>query len=105
MRQKYFENTHPMFVDRGIPGHPAPVAQITQLGERGRKRLNRFFEVFDRRLADSKFVAGNEFSVADITALCAIDFAKFLAQVSIPEEHKHVLRWYAMISARPSAKM
>ena len=71
---------------------------------RGNQRLRRFFDVFDRQLAGSEFVAGDRISVADITALCSVDFAKNLAKVPLPDEYKHLRRWYDMVSARPSAK-
>ena len=70
---------------------------------RGRERLCRFFEVFDRQLADNEFVAGHHISVADITALCAIDFAKNRVETGIPEGHDNVRHWYQAVSARPSA--
>ena len=99
-----FRNTHPAFADRSVPGYATPVPQLSALVERGHKRVRRFFEMFDRQLANNEFVAGDRISVADITALCAIDFAKRLGKISIPEEHQHLIRWYNMMSARPSAK-
>ena len=98
-----FRNTHPAFKDRSLPGHTDPVPQIPALQTRGRQRLSRFFEMLDRQLADNEFVAGNNFSVADITALCAIDFAKTRAEASIPEDHVNLRRWHEAVSGRPSA--
>ncbi len=99
-----FRNTHPLFADRSIPGYATAVPQLSALVERGRKRVWNFFEVFDRQLENNEFVAGERISVADITALCSIGFAKALGKISIPEEHQHLIRWYNMMSARPSAK-
>lgn len=98
-----FRNTHPLFVDRGLPGYADPVPQINALVNRGRQRVHRFFQMFDRQLAGSDFVVGNHISVADITAVCAIDFAKNI-EVAIPDEYSHLHRWYETICARPSAK-
>jgi glutathione S-transferase len=98
-----FRNTHAAFKDRSIPGYANPVPQVPALEMRGRQRLCRFFEVFDRQLADNEFVAGHHISVADITALCAIDFAKSRAETGIPEGHDNVRRWHEAVSARPSA--
>ncbi|MFN0314343.1 MAG: glutathione binding-like protein [Burkholderiales bacterium] len=97
-------NTHPAFADRGIGGYATSVPQLPSLVERGHKRVRRFFEMFDGQLASNEFVAGVRVSVADITALCSMDFAKVLGKISIPEGHRNLIRWYNMMSARPSAK-
>jgi glutathione S-transferase len=96
-------NSHPLFVDRGLPGYSDPVPQVQALVIRGRQRLGRFFEMFDHQLANNRFVAGDHISVADITALCSIDFAKML-DLAIPGEYSDLIRWYEMMCARPSAK-
>jgi glutathione S-transferase len=62
-----------------------------------------FCTTLDSSLGRRRFVAGDDFSMADITGLCALDFAK-RARLSIPEECAHVSRWHAEVSARPSAK-
>lgn len=98
-----FRNTHPAFVDRSLPGYAVPLPQIQALVARGHQRLDQFFSIFDRQLANNPFVAGDRFSLADITALCSTDFAKF-AGVSIPDQCAHFARWYAQVSARPSAR-
>ena len=73
------------------------------LAERGRTRVQAFFSAMNTRLADNAYVAGPRFSIADITALIAIDFAGW-AKIKVPDELAHLRRWYAEISARPSAK-
>lgn len=98
-----FRNTHPRFADRGLPGSSEPIPQIPELRDRGRARLDRFFAKFDRQLGDNAFVAGPRFTVADATALCAVDFAGW-SEVKIPDGHDHLRRWYDAVSARPSAK-
>lgn len=97
-----FRNSHPLMVDRGLQGTSEPVPQIPALVDRGMGRLRRFFEKFDGQLAKNRFLAGDSFSVADITMLCAIDFARW-CQVDIPAGCTHVQRWYAEVSSRPSA--
>ncbi len=99
-----FRNTHPLFVDRSVPGHATPISQHPVLVERGHKRVRYFFEMFDRQLANNEFVAGERISVADITALCSIDFARQFAKISLPEEYGDLSRWHRMMSARLSAK-
>ena len=97
-------NAHPNFKDRGLAGYLDPVPQVAALVLRGQQRLTRFFAMFDGRLAESEFVAGDQLSVADITAVCAVDFASAFAQISVPDNFRNLRRWYAMMSARPSAR-
>jgi len=96
-------NALPMFEGRGIAGVPDGFPQIPALVERGRKRMSRFFEFWDRQLSVNTFVAGPNFSIADITSFIAIEFAK-RAEVLIPEQYKHLSRWYGEVSNRDSAK-
>ena len=87
-------------------GHPAmakmQVPQVAEWAEINRPRVTEFLELLDNELAGRKFVAGDRFSVADITGLVAIDFMK-PAKLELPEPYQHVRRWHAEISARPSA--
>ena len=99
-----FRNSHPEFVDRGLPGFEEPIEQIPALVERGKRRLARFYACIDRQLADNPFIAGQRFSVADITALCIIDFATKGAGVGIPEGCTNARRWHTEVSTRPSAQ-
>ena len=59
-----FRNSHPNFVDRGLPGHLEPVPQIPALIERGKLRVERFHKKFNEQLSKNTFVAGDRFSVA-----------------------------------------
>ena len=95
-------NSTPGLKDRALPG-PDDYAQIPALAERGRARLARFFEQMDARLAQTEFVAGARYSIADITTLVGVDFARWV-KMPVPEECGHLRRWHAQVSARPSAK-
>ena len=97
-----FRNTAPHFKDRGMPGAAPDLPQIPAMAERGQALVPGFFKMLDRQLAGSRFVAGDSYSVADITGLVAIDFAKWV-KIAIPEEAGHVQRWHEEVSARPSA--
>ena len=97
-----FRNSRKSFAGRGLAGHGAPGAQIPALVERGTARIALFYEKFDARLGDSEFVAGDGYSVADITTLCTVDFAAVCGH-PIPEGHANLRRWHAAVSARPSA--
>ncbi len=94
-------NGHPAFKDRAIPG-PAGHAQIPDLAQRGRDRAAAFFDMLEMRLQDSPFVAGDIFSLADISTFVFVDFARVI-KMRIPETHAATLAWFDGIKTRPSA--
>jgi glutathione S-transferase len=87
--------------DRAIAG-PHGYAQIPALVERGRKRVGDFYADLEARLAEESFIAGERFSVADITAIVAIDFATRALSLPVPDANAATQRWYSAIAARPS---
>lgn len=97
-----FRNEAPGLRDHALPGR-RPVPQIPALAERGRLRYDWFLEDLERRLAEVAFVAGERFTIADITALVAVDFARRALGVEPPAEGGGLGRWYREVSARPSA--
>ena len=88
--------------DRALPG-PIPFAQIPELVERGRRRIDLFFEELDALLGERPFVAGERYSAADLTALVTVDFAGWV-KMHLPESATHARRWYEAVNARPSAR-
>lgn len=76
--------------------------QIPALVERGRQRVANFYADLETRLAEVLFVAGDRFSVADITAVVTIDFATKALSLPIPGGHAASSHWYASIAGRPS---
>jgi glutathione S-transferase len=76
--------------------------QITALVERGRLRVANFYSDLETRLAEVPFVAGDRFSVADITAIVSVDFATKALSLPIPEGHVASNQWYASIASRSS---
>jgi glutathione S-transferase len=87
----------------GSPLTAAVVRQIPDNVEPNRKRAAHFFSIFDRTLAARPFVAGECFSIADISALCCIDFAR-IVQLRPDPALAHVARWYRDVSSRASAR-
>jgi len=99
---EFFRNSRKSFTDRALPGAEAAIPQIPELVERGRARMLMFYDKMDIELAGRDFFACDHFSVADITALCAIDFARF-CELPIPTTCANLSGWYDRVSARPSA--
>lgn len=95
-------NAVDFFSGRAIAG-PVDFEQIPALAERGRARIDLFFQMLDERLAESDFIAGPELSIADIAALVACDFAK-VAKKRIGDDTPHLQRWYDAMCERPSAR-
>jgi glutathione S-transferase len=87
--------------DRALPG-PVNVAQIPELVERGRNRVEAFFDRLDGHLENNTYVTGEQFTLADITAYVAVGFAQW-SKISIQDEQVNLQRWYDSVSNRPSA--
>ncbi len=96
-------NTAKGMAGRATTG-PDSYEQIPELGERGRQRAQRFVDRFDALVGDKPYLAGDFFSIADITALVVIDFAKWI-KVELPEDAANARRWYDAVSSRPSAAL
>jgi len=96
-------NGSPAMLNRALPG-PVDYAQIPELAQRGVARVQHFFAVLNARLADRDFIATERFSLADITAVVVVDFARAV-KVMPGDEHPHLVRWRAAMSQRPSMSL
>jgi len=92
---------------KGLRGHaitgPHGVDQIPELAERGRQCVVAFFDRLEQQLEGRAFITGDEYSIADITGLVLVDFARWI-KIEMPEEAVNLRRWYGAVSTRPSAK-
>ncbi|NOD46718.1 MULTISPECIES: glutathione S-transferase [unclassified Ruegeria] len=96
-------NSHPAFRDRAIPG-PSNYAQIPELAQRGKDRVIQFFDLLEARLTESAFIAGDDFTLADISTFVFVDFARVI-KTRIPEGNTATIAWFESIQSRPSAKL
>jgi len=94
-------NTNPHMKDRAIPGQ-TNFEQIPALAARGMARVELFFDLLETRLKQSRFLALDQFTLADITAYVFVDFARVIRR-RIPEGNTATLAWFASIKSRPSA--
>ncbi len=90
-----FQHTTGYFKDRMVP--------VPEYGEQAGINAAKYLSILERRLANNEYIAGDHFSIADITAVCAIDFAR-VVKIRIREDHTHLQRWYDAITHRASAK-
>ena len=91
-------NSAPAMANRALPG-PVDHAQIPALAQRGLARLQQFLVTLNDRLAGRDFIATDSFSIADITAVVAVDFAR-VVKVKPGELHPHLLRWRTGMAQR-----
>ncbi len=96
-------NSSPHLVNRALPG-PVNYAQIPELAQRGLTRLQHFFDDLNTQLEGRDSVTGLGFSMADINAVIAVDFAR-MVRVQPSEQHTHLLRWRAAMALRPSMSL
>jgi len=91
-----FRHTHPAMKELEVP-------QVPAWADANRPGVTWFLELMDRELASREFIAGDRYSVADITMQVAVDFMK-PSRLTMPEGANNVKRWHTAVSARPSAK-
>lgn len=91
-----FRHIHPAMKTWEIP-------QLPEWGEINKPKALSFLELMDVELKDREFVAGERFSIADITMMVAFEFMK-PARIVCPEELTNVWRWYRAIAARPTSR-
>jgi glutathione S-transferase len=89
-----FQNTHSFFEGR--------IEQVPAYGEVCRKNAIARLDWLDGELASRPFVAGDRYTIADITALVAVDFGR-VVEIRIAPEQKNLQRWHEAVSSRPSA--
>jgi glutathione S-transferase len=90
-----FQNTHEYFKSRG--------EQVPAYGELCRAAARQRLAWFDRELGGRQFIAGDRYTIADVTLLCGIDFGR-VVDIRIAEGSKNLARWYAEVGGRASAK-
>jgi glutathione S-transferase len=91
-----FRNSHPAMKAMEVP-------QVPAWADANRPRVQDFLALLDGELRNRRYVAGDRYTVADITGLVAVDFMK-PAKLAVPETLTHLKRWHADVSARPSAQ-
>jgi len=90
-----FRNTHDFFKGR--------IPQVPEWGSVCKERAIQQLAWLEGELADRPYVAGDRYTIADITLLIGVDFGR-VSDIRIDPEHKNLTRWYGEVSARPSAK-
>lgn len=90
-----FRHIHPAMKEWEVP-------QIPEWGEANKQKAVEFLHILDKELASREFIAGDSYTIADITGLVAVDFMK-PARIQMPEDCTHVRRWHQAVSSRPSA--
>jgi len=91
-----FRNTHSFWKGR--------IRQAPEFGDIMKEHVARRFDWLEEELATRPYLAGERFTVADITAMCAIDFGK-ISDIRIQAAtHPNLAAWHQRVTSRPSAK-
>ncbi|OUS30108.1 glutathione S-transferase [Gammaproteobacteria bacterium 45_16_T64] len=90
-----FQHCTGFFKDRMTPNK--------EWGEECKKSAFGFLKLLNQHLSDFTYLAGDNFSIADITMLTTLDFGRTV-DIRLNEKHEHIQRWYDLVSQRPSAK-
>jgi len=90
-----FRHSNPYMAELEVP-------QVAAWGKANLDRLDDILAIIDKVLADREFIAGDNYSIADITALVAIDFMRIIKR-RLSDEQPNFMRWYATVSARPGS--
>ncbi|HEX4410146.1 MAG TPA: glutathione S-transferase [Xanthobacteraceae bacterium] len=91
-----FRHLHPAMAQMEVP-------QVADWGEANKPRVLAFLQFLDGELKNREFIAGKNYSVADITAMIAVDFMR-VTKLAAPETLTSLKRWHDQVTARPSAK-
>ena len=96
-------NVGTSWVNGPIVGKMGIVVQIPEAKVQSDAFVNGYYKGMDKALADSRMIAGDRYSIADITAMVTIDFAETLVNLKPDENLSHLARWRAEVAERPSA--
>jgi len=91
-----FRHLHPAMAKLEVP-------QVAAWGEANKPRAQEILGIMDAALANHRYLAGEVYSIADITGLVAVDFMK-PARIERPPGLDNLARWHQDVSSRPSAK-
>ncbi len=91
-----FRHLHPAMAQMEVP-------QVADWGEANKPRVLAFLQFLDGELKNREFVAGKNYSVADITAMIAVDFMR-VTKLAAPETLTSLKRRHDQVAARPSAR-
>jgi glutathione S-transferase len=90
-----FQHLHPAMKQMVAP-------QVPAWGEANKPRVMAFLQFLDGELKTRPYVAGDNFTVADITAMVAVDFMR-VSKLAVPDSLVSLKRWHGAVAARPSA--
>lgn len=76
--------------------------QIKEWGEANKPKAEKVMDWLDKLLSENAYVCGTRFTIADITLLCTLDFAK-MARINVFEGRDHLKRWHETVCGRESA--
>lgn len=90
-------NVHPNFKDRALPG-PIDYPQIPALADRGLMMIDAFMDKLDTHLGGKDYIAADQLSFVDISAVCFLDFCRVVGK-KITDKHPEIARWRSQLNS------
>jgi glutathione S-transferase len=78
--------------------------QIPEAKKQSDVATHAYYKRLDGELAQRPMIAGDAYSIVDITAMCLIDFAEAMVGLAPSTDLEHLARWRAAVAGRPSAR-
>ena len=97
-------NHVPMFEGRVMPGTRTDLPQLPEMVTRGKEMMGVLLDRLEPHMAQSTFIAGEKFSIADITGFFTIRMTGAVG-MDVSESHANIARWFAVVSARPAFQL
>ena len=91
-----FQHTNPLFKGR--------LQQFPDYGATQLATATQQLKWLDEQIGDKPFIAGKRYTIADITAIVAIEFGEQMAGLKVDPALKNLNRWHQSVASRPSAK-
>lgn len=92
----FWRHAHPFTAQVVVP-------QYKEFGESNRAHYERVLGWLDGELKAQPFIAGKDYTIADICALSTVDFASWIG-LAVPDGLANVKAWHARVTERPSSK-
>jgi glutathione S-transferase len=97
-------NHLPNFAGRVVPGTRNDLPQLPEMVSRGKEMMGIFLDRVEPHMAKNAFVAGPDFSIADITAYFTVRMTVPF-EMDLSKSHRAIAAWYDKLAARPAFQL
>ena len=97
-------NHVPMFAGRVVPGTRTDLPQLPVMVTRGKEMMEVFLARVEPHMAQNEFIAGPDFTIADITGFFTVRMTNAL-EMDLTTSYPAVTAWFAKVSQRPAFQL